>query len=140
MQLKDFDFRVWNKDEETLTYASKDYKLDIGFSNPQQDYGMCESELHAYYDGEPMCPSDCEIELWSGFYDKDGTKIYENDIITCYFAMNGQIVFEDAMFYVVDQNSGNKKLLYDVIQESRLERESILVEGNIHEQGDKDDE
>ncbi len=81
MQLKDFDFRIWNKDEETLTYASKEWKLNIGFSNPQQDYGMCESELHAYYDGEPMCPSDCEIELWSGLCDKNGKKIYEGDIV-----------------------------------------------------------
>lgn len=81
MQLKDFDFRIWNKDEETLTYASKDWKLGINFSNPQQDYGVCESELHAYYDGEPMCPSDCEIELWSGLCDKNGTKIYEGDIV-----------------------------------------------------------
>ena len=52
MKLKDFDFRVWNKDEETLTYASKDYKLDIGFLiHRQQDYGVCGSELHAYDDG-----------------------------------------------------------------------------------------
>ena len=81
MKLKDFDFRVWNKDEETLTYASKDWKLSIGFCNPQQDNGEVESVLHAYYDGEPMCPSDCEIELWSGIYDKKGERIYEGDII-----------------------------------------------------------
>ena len=120
MKLKDFDFRLWHKPSESFV-----------------DMSVRGADLR-------VIPTDddenIEIELWSGFYDKDGTKIYENDIITCYFAMNGQIVFEDAMFYVVDQNSGNKKLLYDVIQESRLERESILVEGNIHEQGDKDDE
>ncbi|BAM13077.1 hypothetical protein HCN_1921 [Helicobacter cinaedi PAGU611] len=81
MKLQDFDFRIWDKGEETLTYASKDWKLNIGFSNPQQDNGETESVLHAYYDGEPMCPSDCEIELWSSFCDKKGKRIYENDIL-----------------------------------------------------------
>ena len=81
MKLKDLDFRIWDKGEETLTYASKDWKLGISFSNPQQDNGEVESVLHAYYDGEPMCPSDCEIELWSGFHDKNGKKIYEGDIV-----------------------------------------------------------
>ena len=81
MKLANFDFRIWDKGEETLTYASKDWKLGIGFSNPQQDKWEVESVLHAYYDGEPMCPDDCEIELWSGFYDKNGTKIFEGDIV-----------------------------------------------------------
>ncbi|BDB64100.1 hypothetical protein T36_0547 [Helicobacter cinaedi] len=81
MKLKDFDFRIWDKGEETLTYASKDWKLGINFCNPQQDKWEVESELHAYYDGEPMCPSDCEIELWSGLYDIKGTKLYEGDIV-----------------------------------------------------------
>ena len=80
MKLANFDFRIWDKGEKTLTYASKDWKLGINFSNPQQDYGETESVLHAYYDGEPLCPDDCEIELWSGFYDKNGKRIYENDI------------------------------------------------------------
>ena len=81
MRLQDLDFRIWDKGEETLTYASKDWKLGIGFSNPQQDYGETESVLHAYYDGEPLCPDDCELELWTGYTDSKGTRIYENDII-----------------------------------------------------------
>lgn len=81
MKPKEFDFRIWDKGEETLTYASKDWKLGINFCNPQQDNWEVESVLHAYYDGEPLCPDDCEIELWSGFYDCKGKKIYEGDIV-----------------------------------------------------------
>ncbi|WP_165817865.1 hypothetical protein [Helicobacter cinaedi] len=47
MKIADFDFRIWDKGEETLTYASKEWKLSIGFSNPQQDNGETESVLHA---------------------------------------------------------------------------------------------
>lgn len=148
MRLKDFDFRIWNKDEETLTYASKDYKLDIGFSNPQQDYGVCESELHAYYDGEPMCPSDCEIELWSGFYDSKGVKIYEGDIVK-YDSRTKPLVavFERSTFYIVD-TSIEKHLQVDCgtrlqgIYENgnngytNNKLECLEVIGNIHENAD----
>lgn len=76
MKLANFDFRIWDKGEGTLTW-----KLGINFSNPQQDYGETESVLHAYYDGEPLCPDDCEIELWTGYTDIKDARIYENDII-----------------------------------------------------------
>ena len=74
MKLQDFDGRIWNNDEKTLTYL-QDYKLSIGYSNPQQDEGNFESELHAYYDNEPMCPSSCELELFIGLKDVDDNKI-----------------------------------------------------------------
>lgn len=95
MKLQNFDFRIWDKGEETLTYASKDWKLSIGFSNPQQDNGETESALHAYYDGEPQCPDDCEIELWSGFYDSKGIKIYDGDIVKFDDDKTYKIVFDD---------------------------------------------
>lgn len=131
MKLKDFDFRVWNKDEETLTYASKDYKLDIGFSNPQQDYGMCESELHAYYDGEPMCPSDCEIELWSGLCDKNGKRIYEGDIVK-----NRNL---DTLLCLFDKH--NLRFVFKYINRKEYDicytvMDILEVIGNIHENAD----
>ena len=138
MKLANFDFRIWDKGEKTLTYASKDWKLGISFSNPQQDNGEVESVLHAYYDGEPMCPDDCEIELWSGFYDSKGIKIYENDIVCCYFAMNGLVIFENAMFYVLNQHSGEKKTLFEALHESQAEKEPFVVESNIHFEKDNE--
>ena len=131
MKLKDFDFRVWNKDEETLTYASKDWKLSIGFSNPQQDYGVCESELHAYYDGEPMCPSDCEIELWSGLCDKNGRRIYEGDIVK-----NRNL---DTLLCLFDKH--NLRFVFKYINRKEYDicytvMDILEVIGNIHENAD----
>lgn len=131
MKLADFDFRIWNKDEETLTYASKDWNLCISFSNPQQDYGVCESELHAYYDGEPMCPSDCEIELWSGLCDKNGKKIYEGDIVK-----NRNL---DTLLCLFDKH--NLRFVFKYINRKEYDicytaMDILEVIGNIHENAD----
>lgn len=133
MKLQNFDFRIWDKGEETLIYASKDWKLSIGFSNPQQDNGETESVLHAYYDGEPQCPDDCEIELWSGFCDSKGTKIYENDIVK----------FDDDKTYkIVSGNFFGGFSIWSIDGESiRVMTSSYFLNeceviGNIHENAD----
>ncbi|EMZ37751.1 hypothetical protein LS77_002465 [Helicobacter bilis] len=128
MQLKDFDFRIWDKGEETLTYASKDWNLCIGFSNPRQDKWEVESELHAYYDGEPMCPSDCEIELWSGLCDKNGKKIYEGDIVK-----NRNL---DTLLCLFDKH--NLRFVFKYINRKEYDicytaMDILEVIGNIHE-------
>lgn len=126
MKLKDFDFRIWDKGEKTLTYASKDWKLSIGFSNPQQDNGEFESVLHAYYDGEPQCPDDCEIELWSGFHDKNGTKIYEGDIVK----------LKDGIYRVWVKNGFFLEDNADNVYTMWFANKYGEVIGNIHENAD----
>lgn len=130
MKLANFDFRIWDKGEETLTYASKDWKLGIGFSNPQQDNWEVESVLHAYYDGEPQCPDDCEMELWSGFCDKNNKRIYENDII-----LDSQrhkyvvsICDESKNWVLLELDLKPCCSLIEILQEGYVE-----VIGNIHE-------
>ncbi len=131
MKLQDFDFRIWDKGEKTLTYASKDWKLGIGFCNPQQDNGEVESVLHAYYDGEPLCPDDCEIELWSGFYDKKGERIYEGDIVK-----NRDL---DTLLCLYD--SHNLRFVFKYINRKEYDicytaMDILEVIGNIHENAD----
>ncbi len=133
MKLQDFDFRIWDRGEETLIYASKDWKLSIGFSNPQQDNGETESVLHAYYDGEPQCPDDCEIELWVGSKDKNGVKIYENDIVKFDDDKTYQIVFGDFFdgfsIWAIDGESIR-------VMTSSYFLNACEVIGNIHENAD----
>lgn len=83
MKLKDFDFRVWDSDSESLLYANKEH-LFLGYSQREcgeviQEYG--ELEMHAYLNDEPLCPDSCEIELFTGFCDTNGKRIYEGDIV-----------------------------------------------------------
>lgn len=145
MKLQNFDFRIWDKGEETLIYASKDWKLSIGFSKPQQDNGETESVLHAYYDGEPQCPDDCEIELWSGFCDSKGTKIYEGDIVKYRrYTKPLEVVYAESTFYIVDKNiekdfqvdCGTRlQGIYDNANNGYKDNKLGYVEviGNIHE-------
>lgn len=75
MKLKDFDFRVWNKETnafvDNLAFLSK-FKTDIGSCIVAQDNG----EWYSWDDTEKL-----EIELYTGFKDKKGRKLYENDIV-----------------------------------------------------------
>ncbi|WP_289748865.1 hypothetical protein [Helicobacter bilis] len=106
MKLKDFDFRVWDKRLGDFT--------EMQINQNALKFISCNERI--------------EIELWSGLYDDKGVKIYENDIVCCFFAMNGLIVFENAMFYVENQHSSDRKTLFEALQEG-----PFLVERNIHE-------
>ncbi|EEU4954710.1 hypothetical protein HEJ39_002084, partial [Campylobacter jejuni] len=68
MKLKDFDFRIWDKN-----YTGCDNK-------------NCKCQSNFIYGEEAKIRlsefnNDAEIELWTGYFDKNGNKIYENDIL-----------------------------------------------------------
>ncbi|MBR2495165.1 YopX family protein [Helicobacter sp.] len=64
MKFADFDFRLWNR--KINSYVSVTYQFEEGKASfvPREEGGVFEY-----------------IELWSGFRDKFGTKIYEGDIV-----------------------------------------------------------
>ncbi|RDU53341.1 hypothetical protein CQA49_06745 [Helicobacter sp. MIT 00-7814] len=66
MKLSEFDFRVWSKE----LCGNKDCKCN-GFTYGKQ-------ALSALYAG---LPEGAEIELWSGLVDKNGNRVYSNDIV-----------------------------------------------------------
>ncbi|HDZ5008039.1 TPA: hypothetical protein RTG68_001623 [Campylobacter jejuni] len=85
MKLSDFDFRIWDNHNkkyiDNISYSIKKYqnenKVFLPFSIDLSEYGNNE-----IFKDEIQMPSDrVEIELWTGFYDKNGKKIYENDIL-----------------------------------------------------------
>lgn len=73
MKIKDFDFRL------VLTPAQ--------LADLQCDNKGCPCQSPLAYGNEAKCMlSECidteaEVELWSGLYDKNNIKIYENDIV-----------------------------------------------------------
>ena len=124
MELKDFDFRIWHKDSESFV-----------------DMKVSDTDLRII----PTDDDSMELELWSGFYDSKGTKIYEGDIVK-YRTQEQPLVavFARSTFYIVD-TSIEKDLQVDCamhlqsLYENRdkgytnQKLECLEVLGNIHE-------
>lgn len=123
MRLKDFDFRIWDN--------STDKFIELAISD----------NIRAI----PRENDDLVLELWSGFYDSKGAKIYEGDIVK--YRSNTKplvVVLERSTFYIVDI-SIEKDLQVDCamhlqsLYENRdkgytnNKLECLQVLGNIHE-------
>ncbi|EOC4411575.1 YopX family protein, partial [Campylobacter coli] len=81
MKLQDFDFRIWNKTKEE--FLKKEPTL-IKLDNERVIAGRISRFYTNTADIADMFignGNDLEIELWTGYFDKNGNKIYENDII-----------------------------------------------------------
>ncbi|EOH3767843.1 YopX family protein, partial [Campylobacter jejuni] len=81
MKLQDFDFRIWDKTKEE--FLKKEPTL-IKLDNERVIAGRISRFYANTADITDMLignDSDLEIELWTGYFDKNGNKIYENDII-----------------------------------------------------------
>lgn len=123
MRLKDFDFRIWDN--------STDKFIELAISD----------NIRAI----PRENDDLVLELWSGFYDSKGAKIYEGDIVKYRSNTNPLVaVLERSTFYIVD-TSIEKDLQVDCamhlqsLYENRdkgytnNKLECLEVLGNIHE-------
>lgn len=123
MRLKDFDFRIWDN--------STDKFIELSISD----------NIRAI----PRENNDLVLELWSGFYDSKGAKIYEGDIVKYKSNIKPLVaVLERNTFYIVD-TSIEKDLQVDCamhlqsLYENRdkgytnQKLECLKVLGNIHE-------
>ncbi|ALW15585.1 YopX family protein [Campylobacter jejuni] len=86
MKLQDFDFRIWDNTKKCFLKANpfifiskdKNSTVEVGTEVYYKDLGCEDDGTTKIFKPKEF---DIEIELWTGFYDKNGNKIYENDIL-----------------------------------------------------------
>ena len=104
MKPKDFDFRIWHKDSESFV-----------------DMKVSGTDLRII----PTDDDSMELELWSGFYDSKGAKIYEGDIVIC-----------NTLKFIVEYKRGKfrlRQIAENGFSLSLHYSETLEVLGNIHE-------
>ncbi|HEG5999738.1 TPA: hypothetical protein SE356_001072 [Campylobacter coli] len=140
MKLKDFDFRIWD---------GRKYVNNIkgGVYIHKQDTDVkCLNRNQACYDYEfqldDLDNSNLEIELFTGYYDDKGNKIYVGDIIECLVFTNEKnleifyeiICFDMELGLCSKLTNGDGGYLFDLRRHKNNKTiEDVYVVGNIHE-------
>ncbi|MCV3397302.1 YopX family protein [Campylobacter sp. RKI_CA19_01116] len=152
MKLKDFDFRIWGNNLKAYIIKNRTIsKYSDSIDREDSLAGFIRRETHY---GDLVFDNwscDCEIELWTGLYDKNGKKIYEGDIVRYFECEILVIKFRYGVFMACpDYDEFLKKFEYDKndegVKENWLEMsyklyrqarngvcDRLEIIGNIHE-------
>ncbi|EIA4392042.1 YopX family protein [Campylobacter upsaliensis] len=124
MKLKDFDFRIWDSNtNKFIEFAISDNIRAI-----------------------PRKSDDLVLELWSGYFDKNGKKIYEGDIIKYVYVFNHTLLDKYMLkrlpkkvsigYVGIDDFLGFRILKNKELQCFMKDVTNIEIIGNIHENAD----
>ncbi|EAI6977088.1 hypothetical protein BGL27_03700 [Campylobacter jejuni] len=131
MKLKDFDFRVWDEDNEEFYKNPSIFKI-------KQIKGPHNVVLSSYSDNERInfegYDRKFEVELFTRLYDKNGKKVYENDIVKAKNPFNyleAKIsIHKEGTFYLENKSGHYMGSLIYLVED---EGYTIEIIGNIHE-------
>ncbi|EAL3231092.1 hypothetical protein A8N11_05875 [Campylobacter coli] len=140
MKLSDFDFRIW----DGRKYVNN-IKGGVYIHKKDTDV-KCLNRNQACYDYEfqldDLDNSNLEIELFTGYYDYKGNKIYIGDIIECLVFTNEKnseifyeiICFDMELGLCSKSSNGDGGYLFDLRRHKNNKTiEDVYVVGNIHE-------
>ncbi|EAJ6062216.1 hypothetical protein DLK94_08445 [Campylobacter jejuni] len=131
MKLQDFDFRIWDEDNEEFYKNPSIFKI-------KQIKGPHNVVLSSYSDNERInfegYDRKFEVELFTRLYDKNGKKVYENDIVKAKNPFNyleAKIsIHKEGTFYL---ESKSRDYIGSLIYLVEDEGYTIEIIGNIHE-------
>ena len=106
MKITEFGFRIFSYQKNEFYYCDN-LKLDL------------------------LIDDSSEVEMWSGFYDKNGKKVYDGDL----FSWNGElatIVYDKGWFKARHKKYADTSL-YSFENKKKENFLTIKVLGNIHE-------
>ncbi|ENT9844185.1 YopX family protein [Campylobacter coli] len=139
MKLKDFDFRIWDNTEKRYLNEIELHKYD----KSPVEAGTTFTETDRINEVEFVKnKNDLEIELFTGYYDYKGNKIYIGDIIECLVFTNEKnseifyeiICFDMEMGLCSKLSNGDGGYLFDLRRHKNNKTiEDVYVAGNIHE-------
>ncbi|EME1851816.1 hypothetical protein ACB545_000325 [Campylobacter coli] len=139
MKLKDFDFRIWDNTEKRYLNEIELYKYD----KSPVEAGTTFTETDRINEVEFVKnKNDLEIELFTGYYDYKGNKIYIGDIIECLVFTNEKnseifyeiICFDMELGLCSKLSNGDGGYLFDLRRHKNNKTiEDVYVVGNIHE-------
>ncbi|WP_162284699.1 YopX family protein [Campylobacter coli] len=133
MKLQDFDFRIWNNNSKTYEAGSIIESL-----------GFITSVFNQLTYEKPTI--DYEIELWTGYFDKNGKKIYEGDVIKYVYIFKHELLDKGMIKKLpkkvsigcigIDNFLGFRILKNKELQCFMKDIANIEIIGNIHENAD----
>ncbi|EAI2184906.1 YopX family protein [Campylobacter jejuni] len=139
MKLKDFDFRIWDNTEKRYLNEIELHKYD----KSPVEAGATFTETDRINEVEFVKnKNDLEIELFTGYYDYKGNKIYIGDIIECLVFTNEKnseifyeiICFDMELRLCSKLSNGDGGYLFDLRRHKNNKTiEDVYVVGNIHE-------
>ncbi|EKQ8012264.1 hypothetical protein P6X29_000553 [Campylobacter coli] len=139
MKLKDFDFRIWDNTEKRYLNEIELHKYD----KSPVEAGTTFTETDRINEVEFVKnKNDLEIELFTGYYDYKGNKIYIGDIIECLVFTNEKnseifyeiICFDMELGLCSKLSNGDGGYLFDLRRHKNNKTiEDVYVVGNIHE-------
>ncbi|EMH3594372.1 hypothetical protein V6H58_001797 [Campylobacter coli] len=139
MKLKDFDFRIWDNTEKRYLNEIELHKYD----KSPVEAGTTFTETDRINEVEFVKnKNDLEIELFTGYYDDKGNKIYIGDIIECLVFTNEKnseifyeiICFDMELGLCSKLSNGDGGYLFDLRRHKNNKTiEDVYVVGNIHE-------
>ncbi|ELN1872954.1 hypothetical protein Q1H85_001800 [Campylobacter coli] len=139
MKLKDFDFRIWDNTEKRYLNEIELHKYD----KSPVEAGATFTETDRINEVEFVKnKNDLEIELFTGYYDYKGNKIYIGDIIECLVFTNEKnseifyeiICFDMELGLCSKLSNGDGGYLFDLRRHKNNKTiEDVYVVANIHE-------
>ncbi|EAI9509098.1 hypothetical protein I1912_001655 [Campylobacter coli] len=139
MKLKDFDFRIWDNTEKRYLNEIELHKYD----KSPVEAGTTFTETDRINEVEFVKnKNDLEIELFTGYYDYKGNKIYIGDIIECLVFTNEKnseifyeiICFDMELGLCSKLSNGDGGYLFDLLRDKNNKTiKDVYVVGNIHE-------
>lgn len=132
MKLQDLDFRVWHLKKKKFLYKNDGVSLaiDTNSTNSYLMKGEISARILPIYKDKFLRDDKVHFNLWTGLYDKNGVKIFSDDLIVY-----------DLRFYEVKNSSNFKSFLFRKNEKGvntviKLYKEIALecgVVGNIYE-------